>query len=64
MLKRPVTSWSATVLAMAPLAVLGLCSTFVQDVMTEMPSDMPSVKNALAHDEIRCRCVIATDSRA
>ena len=38
-------SWLATVLTMAPLAVLGLRSSFVQDVMTEMPSDMTSVKN-------------------
>jgi putative drug exporter of the RND superfamily len=44
-LTRPVTSWLTTELVMAPLAVLGLCSSFVQDVMTEMPSNMPSVKN-------------------
>ena len=44
-LARPVVSWLATVLVMAPLAVLGLRSGFVQDVMTEMPSDMTSVKN-------------------
>ncbi len=30
---------------MAPLAVLGLRSSFVQDVMTEMPSDTTSVQN-------------------
>ena len=44
-LERPIVSWLATVLIMAPLAVLGLRSSFVQDVMTEMPSDMTSVKN-------------------
>ncbi len=44
-LARPIVSWSATILVMAPLAVLGLRSSFVQDVMTEMPSDVTSVKN-------------------
>ena len=44
-LARPIVSWLATVLVMAPLAVLGLRSSFVQDVMTEMPGDMTSVKN-------------------
>jgi RND superfamily putative drug exporter len=44
-LTRPIASWLATVLVMAPLAVLGLRSNFVQDVMTEMPSNMSSVKN-------------------
>jgi RND superfamily putative drug exporter len=44
-LARPIVSWSATILIMAPLAVLGLRSSFVQDVMTEMPSGVTSVKN-------------------
>ena len=44
-LARPIVSWLATVVVMAPLAVLGLRSSFVQDVMTEMPSDTTSVKN-------------------
>jgi putative drug exporter of the RND superfamily len=44
-LARPLVSWSATILVMAPLAVLGLRTSFVQDVMTEMPSDVTSVKN-------------------
>ena len=44
-LARPVASWLATVLVMAPLAVLGLRSGFVQDVMTEMPGNTTSVKN-------------------
>ena len=44
-LARPFATWLATVLVMAPLAVLGLRSTFVQDVMTEMPRSVTSVKN-------------------
>jgi putative drug exporter of the RND superfamily len=44
-LARPIVSWLVTILIMAPLAVLGLRSSFVQDVMSEMPSDMTSVKN-------------------
>ena len=44
-LARPIVSWLATVLVMAPLAVLGLRSSFVQDVMTEMPRNVTSVKN-------------------
>ncbi len=44
-LARPVVSWLATVLVLAPLVTLGLRSSFVQDVMIEMPSHMPSVKN-------------------
>ena len=42
---RPLVTWLATVLVMAPLAVLGLRSTFVQDVMIEMPRAVTSVKN-------------------
>ena len=44
-LARPVASWLATVLVMAPLAILGLRSGFIQDVMTEMPGDTASVSN-------------------
>ncbi len=44
-LQRPIVSWLATIMIMGPLAVLGLRSGFVQDVMTEMPSDMTSVRN-------------------
>jgi putative drug exporter of the RND superfamily len=44
-LARPIVSWVVTVVLMAPLAVLGLRSSFVQDVMTEMPGDVTSVKN-------------------
>ncbi len=43
-LARPVKSWLATVLVMVPLALLGLSSGFVQDVMAEMPQET-SVKN-------------------
>ena len=38
-------SWLIAVLVMAPFAVLGLRSSFVQDVMTEMPHKTTSVKN-------------------
>ena len=44
-LARPLTSWLATILIMAPLAILGLRSGFIQDVMTEMPRDTTSVRN-------------------
>ena len=44
-LARPIASWLATVLVMAPLAILGLRSGFIQDVMTEMPRDTTSVRN-------------------
>jgi RND superfamily putative drug exporter len=44
-LARPIVSWVVTVAVMAPLAVLGLRSSFIQDVMTEMPGETDSVKN-------------------
>jgi RND superfamily putative drug exporter len=44
-LARPMVSWLATVAVMAPLALVGLHSGFVQDVMTEMPSHTDSVTN-------------------
>jgi putative drug exporter of the RND superfamily len=44
-LARPIVSWTATILVMGPMAILGLRSSFVQDVMTEMPRDVISVKN-------------------
>jgi RND superfamily putative drug exporter len=44
-LARPIVSWLLTIAIMAPLAALGLRSSFVQDVMTEMPGDTTSVKN-------------------
>ncbi len=36
-LSRPLLSWGVTVLAMAPLAVLGMRTTIVQDIITELP---------------------------
>jgi putative drug exporter of the RND superfamily len=44
-LRRPIACWLATVLVMTPLAVLGLRSGFVQDVMTEMPGSTISIRN-------------------
>jgi putative drug exporter of the RND superfamily len=44
-LARPGMSWLITVFLLAPFAVLGLRSSFVQDVMTEMPRKTASVKN-------------------
>jgi putative drug exporter of the RND superfamily len=44
-LARPIVSWLVTVLLMVPLGILGLRSSFVQDVMTEMPGATTSVKN-------------------
>jgi RND superfamily putative drug exporter len=44
-LARPIIYWLATVLVMAPLAILGLRSSFVQDVLTEMPANTTSIKN-------------------
>ncbi len=44
-LGRPIACWLATILIMTPLAVLGLRWGFVQDVITEMPGDMTSVRN-------------------
>jgi RND superfamily putative drug exporter len=38
-LSRPVLSWCVTLLAMAPLAVLGLRTTIVQDIITELPAE-------------------------
>lgn len=44
-LRRPIMSWLVTVLVMAPLAILGLRSGFVSDVMAEMPRQTSSVRN-------------------
>ncbi len=40
---RPVRSWAFTLLAMAPLAVLGLRTDFIQDLLTELPDQTRSV---------------------
>ena len=42
---RPLLCWAGTLLAMAPLAMLGLRTHFVQDVMTELPESTPSARN-------------------
>jgi RND superfamily putative drug exporter len=41
-LARPRASWLATLLAMLPLALLGLRTHFVQDLLTELPAATPS----------------------
>jgi RND superfamily putative drug exporter len=38
-LARPLLSWCLTLLVMAPLALLGLRTTIVQDIITELPRD-------------------------
>jgi RND superfamily putative drug exporter len=38
-LARPFLSWCATLLVMAPLALLGLRTTIVQDIITELPAE-------------------------
>jgi RND superfamily putative drug exporter len=38
-LARPLLSWCLTLLVMAPLALLGLRTTIVQDIITELPSE-------------------------
>ncbi len=42
---RPMQSWVITLLVMLPLSVLGLSTHFVQDLMTELPSDAPSAND-------------------
>ncbi len=44
-LARPFVTWAATVLLMAPVALFGLSTGFIEDVMTEMPRKTPSVAN-------------------
>jgi RND superfamily putative drug exporter len=41
---RPLQSWLRALLVMAPLALLGLRSNVVQDLMTELPSATPSAQ--------------------
>jgi RND superfamily putative drug exporter len=38
-LSRPLLSWGLTLLAMSPLALLGLRTTIVHDIVTELPAD-------------------------
>ena len=35
---RPLRSWGLTLLALVPLAALGLRSHFVKDMLTELPA--------------------------
>jgi putative drug exporter of the RND superfamily len=43
-LERPAVSWGVTVVVLAPLAVLGTRTRFVQDLVTEMPVQTPSTR--------------------
>jgi RND superfamily putative drug exporter len=38
-LSRPLVCWCATIVVMAPLAILGLRTTIVQDIVTELPAE-------------------------
>jgi RND superfamily putative drug exporter len=42
---RPLRSWLFTLLGMLPLAILGLQTEFIQDLMTELPSGASSAKD-------------------
>jgi RND superfamily putative drug exporter len=42
---RPVRSWALTLLAMTPLAILGLRTEFIQDLLTELPERTRSVED-------------------
>ena len=41
-MRRPIVSWAATLLLMAPLALLSLRTHMVQDLLTELPPATPS----------------------
>jgi RND superfamily putative drug exporter len=43
-LARPRLTWVATLLVMAPLAVVGLRTTLIQDLMSELPASTPSAR--------------------
>ena len=43
-LARPLLSWAAGLLLVAPLAILGLRTTVVQDLMTELPGSTDSTR--------------------
>ncbi len=43
-LTRPALTWALTVLVLAPVAVVGLRTTFVQDVVTELPGPTLSAR--------------------
>ena len=64
-LARPVASWLAAVLVMAPLAILGLRSGFIQDVMTEMPGRYDfGEEPPLAFHHVRCGGAFSADRGA
>ncbi len=42
---RPLRSWALTLLAMLPLAILGLRTEFIQDLLTELPAKTRSVED-------------------
>ncbi len=42
---RPLRSWALTLLAMIPLAILGLRTEFIQDLLTELPERTRSVED-------------------
>lgn len=43
-MSRPFVSWVATLIVMTPLAILGLRTTVVQDLMIELPKATPSAR--------------------
>ncbi|HEX8200327.1 MAG TPA: MMPL family transporter [Isosphaeraceae bacterium] len=43
-LARPLATWLATLLVMIPLAVLGLRTTFIQDLVSDLPGRAPAVE--------------------
>ncbi|HWE36832.1 MAG TPA: MMPL family transporter [Isosphaeraceae bacterium] len=43
-LARPILTWVATLLVMVPAAVLGFSTNFIQDTISEMPRQTPSVE--------------------
>jgi putative drug exporter of the RND superfamily len=42
---RPLRSWALTLVAMIPLAMLGLRTEFIQDLLTELPAQTRSVED-------------------
>jgi RND superfamily putative drug exporter len=43
-LMRPLATWAATLALMVPAAVLGLRTTYIQDLLSEMPARTPAVQ--------------------
>jgi len=44
-MNRPLQSWLYTILVMIPLALLGVETHFIQDLMSELPADAPSARD-------------------